>query len=78
MDWGAYVSTVDADGPAGQGGIQSGDIITRIGEGQIDEKLSFVNALFDHQPGEDVKIGLLRNNRPLEVVIRLGESVPNR
>lgn len=77
VDWGAYVTAVDANGPAGQGGIQPGDIITHIGESQIDENLSFVNALFDHQPDEEVKIGLLRNNRTFEVTIRLGESVAN-
>jgi serine protease Do len=77
VDWGAYVSSVGANSPADLGGIQPGDIITDISDGQIDENHSFVNVLFDHQPGEQVKIRLVRDSRNLEVDVRLGESIAN-
>jgi len=73
VEWGAYVSQVDPGGPAAQAGIESGDIITEIGGTPIDETSSFVNALFDHQPGEQVIVKVARGNRMLDLTVTLGE-----
>jgi 2-alkenal reductase len=73
-EWGVYVTDVDANSPASAGGIQTGDIITRIGEITLDETHSYINALFAHQPGDTISIELLRGVQTLEVQVTLAES----
>jgi serine protease Do len=74
VEWGVYVSDVIPGGPADLGGIQSGDIITRIGDAKIDEDTLFLNALFANQPGEMVEIDVVRNGNPQTMQLTLGES----
>ncbi len=74
VEWGVYVSDVVPGGPADLGGIQSGDIITRIGDAKIDEDTLFLNALFANQPGEMVEIDVVRNGNPQTMQLTLGES----
>lgn len=78
VDWGAYVTDVNANSPAAQAGIESGDIITEIGGNPIDENSSFVNALFAHQAGEQVVIKVARENKSLEFTVTLGETSANQ
>lgn len=77
VEWGAYVTQVDSGSPAAQAGLESGDIITEIGGTPIDESSSFVNALFDHQPGEQVIVKVARGNKMLDLTVTLGESSAN-
>ncbi|MFN2197466.1 MAG: trypsin-like peptidase domain-containing protein [Anaerolineales bacterium] len=73
VEWGAYVTDVVSGSPADAGGLQVGDIITRIGSNQIDENNSFVNALFENQPGDTVEIEVMRNQQDLTLQVTLGE-----
>lgn len=77
VDYGAYVSQVQSGSPAAEGGIQEGDIITEIGGTPIDEETSYVNALFEHQPGEQVVIKVARGTKVIELTVTLGESTTN-
>jgi 2-alkenal reductase len=74
VEWGAYVATVSAGSPAEKAGIQVGDIITRIGGSAIEENSSYVNALFAHQPGEQVAVEIVRGNQKLTIQVTLGEA----
>ena len=74
VEYGAYVTGVVAGSPAAQAGLQEDDIIFRIGEVELDETHSYINALFGHQPGEAVTIGFVRNGEALEVQVVLGET----
>jgi len=60
VEWGAYVTRVGANSPAAKAGVQTGDIILRIGEKGLDENTQFLNALFYYQPGDQVEIEVLR------------------
>jgi len=75
VEWGAYVSQVYANSPARQGGIQPKDIITRIGDKNLGENMSFVNALFSYQSGEKITIEVVRAGQKLELSVTLGETV---
>ena len=44
----------------------------RIGEDPLGENLSFVNALFRHQPGEKVDIEVIRNGEKITLSVVLG------
>lgn len=74
VEWGAYIGEVTAGSPAALAGIQEGDIITRIGEVQIDDSNSYLDALFQYQPGDEVTIVLVRNGVQMSVQVVLGES----
>ncbi len=62
VEWGAYVVRVGGGTPAERAGIQAGDIITRIGDKQLNENTQFINALFVYQPGERVEVEVVRGN----------------
>jgi len=76
VTWAVYVSDVIAGSPADKAGIQRGDLITRIGETAIDENHSYINALFQYNPGERVTVELVRDGRTLQVEVVLGETNP--
>jgi 2-alkenal reductase len=75
VEWGAYVSSVYANSPAHQAGIQPKDIITRIGDKNLGENMSFVNALFGYQSGERIAIEVVRSGQKIELSVTLGETV---
>jgi len=57
---GAYVTEVLLDSPAMIGGLQSGDIIVRIGEADITTYVGLVNTLFDYKPEQSIKLTVER------------------
>lgn len=74
VQWGVYVTDVTSNSPADQAGIQVRDIITRVGDISIDETHSFVNAMFQYQPGDQVEIELVRGEETLLLQVVLGEA----
>jgi len=75
VEWGAYVVDVVGNSPAGKGGIRPKDIITRIGDIELGESTSFVNALFNYQPDETITIEMVRDGQKVSLTITLGETV---
>lgn len=74
VEWGVYVTAVASGSPAEQAGLQTGDIITQIGDIELDETHSYINTLFQFKPGETVNVGLVRNGEKIVVRVVLGES----
>lgn len=74
VEWGVYLTRVVAGSPAEQAGLQVGDILTRLGEVTLDETHSYLNVLFEYQPGEQVSVGINRDGVDMEVTVTLGES----
>lgn len=74
VEWGVYVSAVDSGSPADQGGIQRGDIITSIGGVALNSDNTYINTLFNHQPGETVTVEVNRNGKTKSLEIKLGTS----
>jgi 2-alkenal reductase len=72
VDYGAYLRTVDPEGPAGQGGLQEGDIITVIDGQRISEQTTFTEALFAHKPGDTIVVTVMRGGRERELTVTLG------
>ena len=60
---GAYVTGIDMDSPAMQAGLQSGDIITKVGEEDIVSYAEFVNMLMKAQVGQNLKLTVARQNQ---------------
>ena len=74
VEWGAFVSEIGSDSPAARGGVLQGDIITRIGDIDLGENHSFINALFSYEPGETIPLEIVRGGQRLEVQVTLGET----
>jgi serine protease Do len=77
VQWGAYVTRLDRSGPASQAGIRTGDIITRIGDKQIDEKVTYYNALFTYSPGQSVPVEISRGKNVITLNVVLAEMNPS-
>lgn len=74
VQWGAYVAQLDADSPAAKGGIQRGDIITKIGGQTLDDSHPYINALFAQSPGAAIQLEVVRNGKTIQLQVTLGES----
>ena len=74
VEWGAYITDVVADSPAGKAGFIPGDIITRIGDYALDQDTSFINALFNNQPGDSITIEIVRGSESIQISVTLGET----
>lgn len=76
VPFGAYITEIEMDSPAMLAGIQSGDILTGMGEKAIRTYGDLVNALRDLKPDEAVKITLMRQGPEeyvkMEVDVTLG------
>ncbi len=74
VEWGIYVTQVDPNSPAGQAGLQEGDIITRLNEVALDETHSFINTLFTYKPGDQVTLTFVRGEEEFQRQVTLAES----
>ena len=74
--WGVYVTKVVQDSPADQAGLKEGDIITKVGDVALDENHSYVNTLFEFQPGDQVTLDVVRGDKTTQVNVMLGEAQP--
>lgn len=63
MPLGIYISRAIADGPAYNAGIQSGDILTKLGENSIVTMRDFQNYLDKLKTGENVIVQIQRFDR---------------
>lgn len=72
--WGVYISEVMEGSPAAAAGLQPGDIITQVGEINLDEQHPYINTLFNYAPGEKVSLVVMRGMQKLDVSVTLGES----
>ena len=72
--WGVYITRVAERSPASQAGLQEGDIIIKLGDIPIDESHSYVNALFEYNPGDQVTLEVVRGDETTQVEIILREA----
>jgi len=77
VEWAIYVTDVVAESPASQANLRPGDLITRIGDVTIDQYHSYINALFQYKPGDQVTLELVREGAPIQVQVILGETNPS-
>lgn len=73
VDYGVLVNSVVPGGPADEAGVEPGDIVTAIGDFQIDQQTSFSEALFNFEPGDTVEITIMRGDEELKREITFDE-----
>jgi len=72
VEWGAYIRTVGENTPAAKAGLQSGDIITQIGDLALNADRPFINALMEFAPGQTVPLTVYRDNQNIQLTVTLG------
>ncbi|GAC1502648.1 MAG: hypothetical protein NVS1B10_07480 [Candidatus Saccharimonadales bacterium] len=61
--------------PASRAGLRDSDVITHVNDKKIDQTHSLVSLLSQHQPGDSVKLTVLRNDKKIIISLTLG-SLP--
>lgn len=70
---GALVSDITEDGPAEKAGIKRGDIIVSFNGKAIKEMDSLPKLVGATEVGKKAKVGIIRDGKPLEVEVVIGE-----
>jgi S1-C subfamily serine protease len=70
---GLRLTGVRTGSPAGQAGLMAGDIIVELGGKPVKDLYEYSDALYSHQPGEQVKIVVLRKNERVTLTVTLGK-----
>ena len=71
---GLFVRDVDAGSPAEGAGILPYDVITAIADVAITGNADYVARIYDFEPGDRLPVRLLRDGRPVEVELEIGEQ----
>jgi serine protease Do len=75
-DKGALVNQVTPGGPAEKAGLKSGDVVTAIDGKPVKNADDLTMAVIGHAPGETVKLDVIRNSKPTQLSVTLGQR-PN-
>lgn len=68
---GVLLEAIDRDGPAMQGSLKPGDIITRINGVEVDSQSAFEEELSYRYPGDKITITYLRDNKQSTTTVTL-------
>ena len=74
MPVGAYVQTVERDGPAQEAGIRAKDIIVKLGDYEIDNVNDLSRALRHYKAGEVVTVIVYRSGAEVQLEITLEQK----
>lgn len=69
---GILVAGVYRDGPAAKAGLQPGDVILKIANENAQDGRTSMNQVARMQPGDDIKIEILRNGQPRTLTASIG------
>ncbi|HSV68303.1 MAG TPA: trypsin-like peptidase domain-containing protein [Mycobacteriales bacterium] len=69
---GGTLLQVTANGPAAKAGLRAGDVVTKVGDRQIDSADALVAAVRSHRPGDQITLTYLRNGQTKTTKVTLG------
>jgi serine protease Do len=70
---GAVVSQVTPDSPASKGGVQTGDVITRLNGEKMVNSGALQVAVSEMTPGTKIALGVIRDGKPVTLNLTVGE-----
>ncbi len=73
---GAIVGGIERGSPADRGGIRLGDVIVAVGERQVADLTSTLNAIADVPPGKTVPVKVVRRNQEVTLSVTVGRRKP--
>jgi serine protease Do len=77
VNHGAGVGEVTSGSPADKGGLQAGDVITKVGDVDINNTGDLTRALTKYGPGQNVPVNYFRNGKQATTTINLGQRPSN-
>ena len=69
----AKVDGVQPGSAAAVAGIQRGDVIQKFNGEPVASFKALTQKIGDHQPGDEIKLEVLRNDKPMEFKVKLGK-----
>jgi 2-alkenal reductase len=72
-DKGVVVLEVPEDGPAGEAGVEAGDVVIQVGEFELNTQTTFSEALFNYVPGDEIDVVIQRGEEQITVTVTLGD-----
>ena len=70
---GAIVSQVTPDSPADHAGVKRGDVLRELNGSKIKNGSALQVAVSQTAPGTDIKLGVLRDGKPENLTVKVGE-----
>jgi hypothetical protein len=70
---GLRLSGVSAGSPADVAGLKAGDVVVELGGKPVKDLYEYSDALYAHQPGDEVDIVVLRDGKRVTVRVKLGK-----
>src|SRR3954471_16937914 len=70
---GAQVAGLTAGGPAANGGLQVGDVITALGGKSVDDSTALSALVDQHKVGDSVAVKVTRNGQTKSLTVKLGQ-----
>jgi len=75
---GVIVSDITPDSPAAKAGLKSGDIVLDLDGRPVADSRRLKFAVAATAPGREVKVRVLRNDKPEEIAVKIGELPGNK
>ena len=69
---GVLITSVDANGPAAQGGLRAGDVIVRLDDRAVTDEVALLNNVLNKRPGEQVALQVYRGTQRSTLNVTLG------
>lgn len=69
---GTYIKEIEMDSPAMAAGIQSGDVIVRVGKTDIRTYNDLLNVLYTAEPEASIEMGIIRQGKEMSVDVTYG------
>ncbi|HTX35438.1 MAG TPA: DegQ family serine endoprotease [Bryobacteraceae bacterium] len=73
---GVLVNSVNPGGPADRGGVKTGDVIVKLNGKEVTDANKLRNEVAGLMPGTVVTLSMVRDGKPLDVRVTLGELTP--
>jgi serine protease Do len=70
---GVLVQEIQPGGPADKAGLKPGDIITQIDGRAVKDGDDLVNEIASRRPGSTVRLGLVRDGKPQDTTVTIGD-----
>ncbi|MEN0007018.1 MAG: PDZ domain-containing protein, partial [Bacteroidota bacterium] len=71
--YGSYVRKIYPNSGAAAAGLQAFDYVTGVNDEEVARHYTISDILSQYQPGDEVKVSLVRQNKPMEMMVRLGD-----
>ncbi len=72
LDHGVVLKVISPESPAAQAGLQKNDILTQIQGQGVANQNALRDLVLEHQPGDEIKVTILRRGQANEKVVVLG------